>query len=653
MDYAYTLKKYLQKGDRILLYGKGENGRKLYSFLKGQPQFHVVGIVARNADQVVNPEVPMYCPEQLKMIPPSDYDKIIITVMRQEMGMEICQIIRDSGVSEDKIVAPYTYIGPTADISVKSFTSSPWRVREEIEKFISNQYGNLLYFDSLINELKKCEHIPLLEWSKTVVNDLPPVENIVFLYILYLADIFDAELMKSLVESALKINRTELREFLLGVYNDELSMTFLYEKYLFPEYYVLRRTFTAQLCKMYDFKIQADKIKKNSSGKINKILITIDTLLTHRHSPTLVSIHMSEILTELGYEVRVMPMDNYSNSLWEYPIFRPIYNLSDWNSKIFEDYHREAYPDSVIIEYSDIVDGKERMQSELDKIVAFSPDLIIDRCGDTSIISCIYSKYFPTLYLSTGGCQSSAYFDYYGVVNHDAFVEANEIYHSVDYEKEVPRPLSHITPKAYTRYDRCGYPQAALEDGDFVLISVGNRIGTELTEDFIDIVCEKLLTKQNIKWLILGGQNDYLSHRYQELLETNKIVYIPYEDDLPALYQICDVFLSPKRQGGGTSVFWAMYYGLPIAQPVSLQADAIAIAGSENIVCKTYEQLVEYILKLWEYPKEYAEASDKARKRALHIEGTQKQAWKDFMDLIEMKQREKSLSDGNLLTAET
>ena len=133
----------------------------------------------------------------------------------------------------------------------------------------------------------------------------------------------------------------------------------------------------------------------------------------------------------------------------------------------------------------------------------------------------------------------------------------------------------------------------------------------------------------------------FLSQCYGGILEKNKIVYIPYEDDLPALYQICDVFIRPQRRGGGTSVFWAMYYGLPIAQPFSLQADAMMIVGLENIVGETYEQMVEYVLSLWKNPEKYTEASNKIKQRALYIESTQKQAWKDFIDLLEIKEREK------------
>ena len=51
--------------------------------------------------------------------------------------------------------------------------------------------------------------------------------------------------------------------------------------------------------------------------------------------------------------------------------------------------------------------------------------------------------------------------------------------------------------------------------------------------------------------------------------------------------------------------------------------------------------MVEYVLSLWKNPEKYTEASNKIKQRALYIESTQKQAWKDFIDLLEIKEREK------------
>lgn len=635
IDRSYLLK-YLQPKDKILLYGKGRNVYLNYEYLKDQSQFQIVGIITPNADQVIDPAIPMYYPHQLETIAPACYDKVIITVRDQEMGLGMYQAIREAGVDEKKIVAAHIYLGPATDISLKDFIESPIRLRQEIEKFIGQKYRNLHYFDPLVKELKanRAECEGLRQQTAEILQPLSPLESIVFLYIMYLADIFDAGLMKSLMESVLKIDQPELRNFLHGIYYDTISMTFLHEDYLFPEYYVLRRSFTKKLCEMYRFCIDADCVRKSPDGTIRKILIVVGSLRDHKHAPTLTTMELCRILVNLGYEVRVMPLDTHSNIAWEFPVFGPAQGLAYYGSREFEEYHKEALHPKVSIEYTDIVDPKDKMQRELNKILEFSPDLIIDLGTESSIISYIYSGHFPTLCFPLNGCQSSTYFTHYAVLDHRTFTEANEIFHSVDPECQVKCPSCMITPSVQTKYERGSYSLASINSDDFVLISVGNRIGSELTESFINVVCKRLLSKEGIKWLIVGGTNEYLSQRYQELLETGKIVYIPYEKDLPALYQICDVYISPKRRGGGTSVFWAMYYGLPVAQPWSSQADAYTMMGTETRVIETDEQMAEYVLELWREPRKYAEDSDNVKKRALQVEAEQKQGWGDIIEKI-------------------
>ena len=128
-----------------MLYGKGRNVYLNYQYLKGQTQFQIVGILTPDADQLIDPAIPMYYPDQLKTITPDCYDKVIITVRDQAMGVEMYQTIREAGVDEKKIVAAHIYLGPATDISLEDFIGSPIRLREEIEQFINRKYGNLHY----------------------------------------------------------------------------------------------------------------------------------------------------------------------------------------------------------------------------------------------------------------------------------------------------------------------------------------------------------------------------------------------------------------------------------------------------------------------------------------------------------------------------
>lgn len=639
IDRSYLLK-YLQSGDRILLYGKGKNVQLNYQYLKRQRQFSVAGIVAPLTGQAVDPAVPMYEPYQLNTIPASSYDKIVITVRDQALGVEMYQAIREVVADEKKIVAAHIYLGPATKISLADFTGSRRKLQAEIEKFIDEKYENLHYFDPLIKELKAqtTERNILRRQFKEVTQFLTPLENVVFLYILYLSDAFDAELMECLVQSTLRIDQPELCYFLHGIYFDEISMCFLHEEYLFPKYFVLRRSYAEKVCKMYDLHIQTDKIKKSSDGRIHKICLLHGTLRNHKHSPTLVSIQLSKTLVELGYEVMVMPLDSESNIAWEIPIFSPVHSLTYYGSREFEEYHKEAYHPSVTIEYTDSIEPREKMQHELDKIIEFSPDLIIDMSTDASIFSSIYSQYFLTLCLPLSGYQSSTHFTYYVAKDKGAFLRENSIYGAVNERYVIEYPsLCLLPPDASHHYTRDDF---LLNDEDFVLVTVGNRLSTEMTKSFIDNVCESLVVKPNVKWLVVGSKNKYLSETYADYFDAHKILYIKYEDDLPALYEICDLYLNPQRMGGGASIYWAMCCGLPIAI-LSTTSDIIPIVGMENTAGDSYEKMMEYALELWRNPVVYQAEKNKFQRRAQHFAKEQAEALQAILYTIEQPGKNK------------
>lgn len=619
LRYPYLLK-YLQRGDRILLYARGVNGRNIYSFLKNCPQFHVIGFVDRNADSVSDTEIPVYRPDQLKTIPADSYDRIVITVFDQRMGYEIYQIIRESEVTEDKIVAPYTYLGPFCTLSVSNILQDPARLQQELKIFIGNPAANrAAYFEPLLQELahRKSEKDRLLLRFREIARSLMPLEKVIFLYILFLAGIFDAGLMKSMMECLLKIDQQERRLLLHGMFIESSLMCFLNQEYLLPEFYNMRRALLMQVCGMYNLRMKAEQIQERKDGKRNKVCILTHILYDQTSSPTQLSIQLSGTLADLGYEVTLMPLDVCCHMALENPVFSPIRFEMYGDSREYEAYHKKTCHPRVAVEYTDGFELREKMQLELDKLAAFSPDLIIDMTDEFSILSYVYSQYFPTLYLPLRGYQSSSFFTYFGVRDRPGFQRENWIYHSVDESCTIDYPAFYILPPApeQKRVRR----ELSLMEGDFVLVTVGGRLNVEMTEEFVDMVCGRLLDKPNIKWLVVGSGNEYLSQNYAELIEAQKVIYIPYEDDLPALYDICDLYLNPKRMGAGTSIVWAMHAGLPAAV-LSCPCDAMTVIGYENAAGDTYEQMMEYVLDLWRDPTHFAHERKKFRRLAVQFE---------------------------------
>ena len=140
-DYPFLLKS-LQKQDKILLYGMGENGKSIYQFLQKTGQFHIIGFVDARAKELHHAEVLVYFPEDLKMLPDTAYDKLIITIENQDIGFEVYQqLINMYHVQESKIITAFIYTGPFSTMSLEKFAGDLFAIESEIDWFIKNEIG--------------------------------------------------------------------------------------------------------------------------------------------------------------------------------------------------------------------------------------------------------------------------------------------------------------------------------------------------------------------------------------------------------------------------------------------------------------------------------------------------------------------------------
>lgn len=616
-NYSYLMK-YFQEKDRILLYGGGKNGREIYQFLKRQHHLRPVGLVDQNAERLDGWDIPVYRPDQLKIIPPETYDKVIITVMSQNAGIEIYRMIQDAEIEDKKIIAPYSYLGPVSRVTPEDFARDGLSVKREIKKFLDEKYGSLVFFEPLIQRLKGQggRRNMLLPQAKKALDCLSPLESVVFLYVLYSADVFDAELMERLMDCLLEIDGVHLRQFLYGVWNDTTFMCFHHVEYLFPAFYIKRRILLKKVCEMFDFSLSKYSERQSERECIKKICIVSRCFHASKRdadATMLLCIQLVGLLAGWGYDIQLILLDPVSY-LMETPVFPPIFQWYDTSSSYIAEYEKEL-PSQVSIITSDLCDLKERLQNALDGIFSYSPDLIIDMSDEMSVLSYLYSQYFQTLYLPMRGYQSSSFFTYFAARERAIFARENSIYHSVDESAFVKLPICVFPPEPQTVYKRRDF---LLEDHDFVLVTVGARLETEMSSEFIDAICSRLLPKPNIKWAIVGSTNHYLSQTYADYISCKKIIYMPYERDLPAFYKLCDLFINPERMGGGASITWAMHYGLPVAT-LSVPNDVMPVIGTENVM-ENYDQMMDYVLTLWSDPVCWKQNSEKFQKLAFQFE---------------------------------
>ena len=116
------------------------------------------------------------------------------------------------------------------------------------------------------------------------------------------------------------------------------------------------------------------------------------------------------------------------------------------------------------------------------------------------------------------------------------------------------------------------------------------------------------------------------------LLKVNS-VFLGFVRDVLSVNELCDVYINPKRNGGGTSVIEAMVKGLP---PVALNEGDVSLGAGTDFCLDNYQEMVQRTLALKEDAAYYQNMSRKAQERAkVMLDGTTA-FWKAFQKIREL-----------------
>ncbi|MDW8373618.1 MAG: glycosyltransferase [Planctomycetota bacterium] len=145
----------------------------------------------------------------------------------------------------------------------------------------------------------------------------------------------------------------------------------------------------------------------------------------------------------------------------------------------------------------------------------------------------------------------------------------------------------------------------------YALAVVGSRLDDEMDELALSWLAAALRAEPRLHLAIIGTWENWpriaAQHGWQE-----RATYLGYRSDLPAVLAVCDGFLNPRRQGGGTSVAWALACGLQVLSGDA--GDGALAAGPERIV-RSAEEIVSRIQRWLADPAWRAAESAAARAR--------------------------------------
>lgn len=354
---------------------------------------------------------------------------------------------------------------------------------------------------------------------------------------------------------------------------------------VYPEYYRDRKKVLRHWsCKAAE-KVQCSV--PEGAGRQNRISVIVTGLHSRLIASMRLEIGICNELSRRGYEVVIHVADtNYIQDSNRFPV--PPTTVRRNFSTIFKQDHWSLAEPNVTVKYFDVKeDAISRYRRYMNSIHEFHPGFILDFTQDNAIYNTELKKYYPVITIPLNGYCSSADFDVYIARNISLMKQCNQTFHSIDcknvYEANVYLPQEM---NEEIQYERCNY---GISRKDFLIVTVGNRLDYELTEELQKDMCDLLNNTDHVRWILVGNIKNRLSV-LEDLIVSRKVIKWGYEKNLDALYRMCNIYLDPPRSGGGGSVAYAVQVGLP-ALVCNVPSDILPFLGVENSAENWREEL--------------------------------------------------------------
>lgn len=137
--------------------------------------------------------------------------------------------------------------------------------------------------------------------------------------------------------------------------------------------------------------------------------------------------------------------------------------------------------------------------------------------------------------------------------------------------------------------------QFGADPDSFVIAIVGNRLPLEVDGAFRNMLECILRKNPRAFFLFVGVVGQPMTDDLQLQFGADRTGFIPFAKDLVGLYRACDLFLNPRRGGGGTSAAYALAASVPA---FSLATGDVAQILPADCLFADYDAMAEGVTAL-------------------------------------------------------
>ena len=343
-------------------------------------------------------------------------------------------------------------------------------------------------------------------------------------------------------------------------------------------------------------------------------------------APNRLTVGICEELARRGYEVHLVVEDSLIKDKKRRVVrlTGEDYGLSKESKKI----NRQEIDDRIQIYYLSSKNRAKALPKLAKQIAKINPALIYNMCDRMGFLAHAFVGLVPVMQFFLSGCISSVPADGYMSAVPVEEQERECIKFGITQKNYFQSPIAAIFPKEGEKMGREYY---GLSNADFVILSIGHDFDVLLKEDFIDMMCRLVQEHKQIKWLIVGPKtNGYLMDTYYDLVKEKRILWRLKEGNMTSMFDVADIYVNPKRLGGGYGIAQSMTEGVPVLMNTYV-SDGQTWLGEENTIHGDLTELREEILHCYR-DREYLQ-----QKADIQKEKSKSFSFSHLMDEIEDK----------------
>lgn len=314
----------------------------------------------------------------------------------------------------------------------------------------------------------------------------------------------------------------------------------------------------------------------------NRIVIITASLLSKYNAPTKVLLRYAYVLQEImGYDVKIFvcPLNREMEHEWYGALY--MQHIEEWETKQFEINYEGAVIRGYQISMGENVAKEYQMMIEL--IQAWRPLLVL-QLGNINPIGDLTSN------ITTNVSEGMSV--HLPISNAEYLVSLKKYRNEENAISEEQKIIFQGKISKYFEKDKNPYNRSkfGFKDSDFLIAIVGTRLDAEVDNQFIEILEKMKTNDSNIVYVIIGNcrlLKDKISQR-----ENIKAVFLGVREDLMKIYPMMNLYLNPKRNGGGYSSLMALASEVPV---ITLPDCDVAYGVGDEFVVNDYKKMIDEV----------------------------------------------------------